>query len=92
MPRYLSAMRLFMVVPEVISILDYRRGFGHSDLVTVKDVDGGTELGTSFVKKAVLRLAESFQLAAAPASEGGSRHRLLSGAAPARGARSPCRK
>ena len=41
----LSAMRLFMVVPEVISILDYRQGFGHSDLVTVTDADRGTSSG-----------------------------------------------
>ena len=34
-----AEMRLFMVMPEVISLLDYRKGFGHSDLVTVTEAD-----------------------------------------------------
>ena len=74
----LSAMRLFMVVPAVISILDYRRGFGHSDLVTVADADRGTELGTRIVQKALLRLAEkasNWQLRPAPKLR--NRHRPL---------------
>ena len=74
----LSAMRLFMVVPEVISILDYRQGFGHSDLVTVADADRGTELGTRIVQKALLRLAErasNWQLRPAPKLR--NRHRPL---------------
>jgi len=35
--QYLSAdagdMSLFQITPEVVSVLDYRKGFGHSDLV-----------------------------------------------------------
>lgn len=30
-----EAIRFFRVVPEVISVLDYTKGFGHSDLVTL---------------------------------------------------------
>jgi len=28
-------MELFRVRPEIVSILDYRKGFGHTDLVKV---------------------------------------------------------
>lgn len=37
--QYLSAdagdMALFQIVPGVVSVLDYRKGFGHTDLVTM---------------------------------------------------------
>jgi hypothetical protein len=71
-------MRLFLVVPEVISILDYRKGFGHSDLVTVSDADRGTELSACIVQRALLRLAENasnWQLRPAPKLR--NRHRPL---------------
>jgi nitroimidazol reductase NimA-like FMN-containing flavoprotein (pyridoxamine 5'-phosphate oxidase superfamily) len=64
-----SVIRLFMVVPEVVSILDYRQGFGHSDLVTVTDTDRGSELSARIVQRALLRLAENasnWQLRPAP--------------------------
>jgi nitroimidazol reductase NimA-like FMN-containing flavoprotein (pyridoxamine 5'-phosphate oxidase superfamily) len=32
-PAELDAIVVFQVTPEVISVLDYRKGFGHSDLV-----------------------------------------------------------
>lgn len=32
--------RLFRVVPTVVSVLDYTKGFGHTDLVTVGPADG----------------------------------------------------
>ena len=73
-----SAIRLFMVVPEVVSILDYRKGFGHSDLVTVSDADRGTELSARIVQRALLRLAENasnWQLRPAPKLR--NRHRPL---------------
>jgi nitroimidazol reductase NimA-like FMN-containing flavoprotein (pyridoxamine 5'-phosphate oxidase superfamily) len=34
-PAELEAIVLFRVTPEVISVLDYRKGFGHADLVKV---------------------------------------------------------
>jgi general stress protein 26 len=34
-----KAVPLLRITPEVISILDYSKGFGHSDLVTVTDSD-----------------------------------------------------
>ena len=81
-PEYLTlpqpAIRLFMVVPEVVSILDYRKGFGHSDLVTVTDADRGTELSARIVQRALLRLAEktsNWQLRPAPKLR--NRHRPL---------------
>ena len=73
-----SVIRLFMVVPEVVSILDYRKGFGHSDLVTVTDADRGSELGARIVQRALLRLAEktsNWQLRPAPKLR--NRHRPL---------------
>jgi nitroimidazol reductase NimA-like FMN-containing flavoprotein (pyridoxamine 5'-phosphate oxidase superfamily) len=46
-PEYAAAMRtmdlsgvaIFKVTPEVISVLDYSKGFGHCDLVTVEPSD-----------------------------------------------------
>jgi nitroimidazol reductase NimA-like FMN-containing flavoprotein (pyridoxamine 5'-phosphate oxidase superfamily) len=35
----LAEIQFFMVVPEVISVLDYHKGFGHSDIVTVAEAD-----------------------------------------------------
>ena len=35
-PAELEDIVLFRVTPEVISILDYRKGFGHSDLVKLR--------------------------------------------------------
>jgi hypothetical protein len=32
-PAELEDILLFRVTPEIISVLDYRKGFGHSDLV-----------------------------------------------------------
>jgi nitroimidazol reductase NimA-like FMN-containing flavoprotein (pyridoxamine 5'-phosphate oxidase superfamily) len=34
-PTQLEEIALFRVTPEIISVLDYRKGFGHSDLVKV---------------------------------------------------------
>jgi general stress protein 26 len=34
-PAELEQIALFRVTPEVISVLDYRKGFGHTDLVEV---------------------------------------------------------
>ena len=34
-PTELEEIALFRVTPEIISVLDYRKGFGHSDLVKV---------------------------------------------------------
>jgi nitroimidazol reductase NimA-like FMN-containing flavoprotein (pyridoxamine 5'-phosphate oxidase superfamily) len=34
-PAELEAIVLFRVTPEIISVLDYRKGFGHTDLVKV---------------------------------------------------------
>ena len=34
-PTDLEGIQLFRITPEIISILDYRKGFGHSDLVEV---------------------------------------------------------
>lgn len=40
-PSGLEGIAQFRIVPEVISVLDYRKGFGHTDLVTdVGSVDG----------------------------------------------------
>ena len=46
-PEYTAAMRtmdlsgvaIFKVTPDVISVLDYSKGFGHTDLVTVSSGD-----------------------------------------------------
>lgn len=35
----LSAVLIFEVAPEVISVLDYSKGFGHCELVTVEPAD-----------------------------------------------------
>lgn len=35
-PAELEEIVLFRVTPEVISVLDYRKGFGHSDLVKLR--------------------------------------------------------
>jgi nitroimidazol reductase NimA-like FMN-containing flavoprotein (pyridoxamine 5'-phosphate oxidase superfamily) len=35
----LSGVVIFMVTPEVVSVLDYSKGFGHADLVTVSTAD-----------------------------------------------------
>jgi uncharacterized protein YhbP (UPF0306 family) len=37
----LDGVALFRITPEVISVLDYRKGFGHTDLVHVSEVDRG---------------------------------------------------
>ena len=34
-PAEVEGMELFRVTPEIVSILDYRKGFGHTDLVKV---------------------------------------------------------
>jgi hypothetical protein len=34
-PTELEELALFRVTPEIISVLDYRKGFGHTDLVKV---------------------------------------------------------
>ena len=34
-PTELEEIELFRVTPEIISILDYRKGFGHTDLVKI---------------------------------------------------------
>lgn len=42
--QYLSpdvgALALFQITPEVVSVLDYRKGFGHTDLVQAKETAG----------------------------------------------------
>ena len=73
-----SAMLLFLVVPEVISILDYRKGFGHSDLVRVAEANRGREISARIVQHALLRLTEkasNWQLRPAPKLR--NRHRPL---------------
>jgi hypothetical protein len=35
----LSGVVIFKVTPDVISVLDYSKGFGHADLVTVSTAD-----------------------------------------------------
>ena len=32
-------MALYRIRPEVVSVLDYRKGFGHTDLAVVEDAD-----------------------------------------------------
>jgi nitroimidazol reductase NimA-like FMN-containing flavoprotein (pyridoxamine 5'-phosphate oxidase superfamily) len=74
----LAEIQPFMVVPEVISVLDYRKGFGHSDLVTVSEADRGREHSARIVQHALLRLADktsNWQLRPAPKLRG--RHRPL---------------
>ena len=39
MPDF-SQVRIFRVTPTVISVLDYSRGFGHTDLVTCQELSG----------------------------------------------------
>jgi general stress protein 26 len=34
-PTELEGIVLFRIIPEIISVLDYRKGFGHTDLVKV---------------------------------------------------------
>jgi len=34
-PAEVEGIELFRVTPEIVSILDYRKGFGHTDLVKV---------------------------------------------------------
>ena len=73
-----SAMRLFLVVPEVISVLDYRKGFGHSDLVRITEADRGSKISARIVQHALLRLTEkasNWQLRPAPKLR--NRHRPL---------------
>ena len=36
-PTDVKELAVFRIKPEVISVLDYRKGFGHTDLVTVPD-------------------------------------------------------
>ncbi len=38
-PPDVSQMKVMRVVPEVVSILDYSKGFGHTDLVQVGEAD-----------------------------------------------------
>ncbi|MGH6827030.1 pyridoxamine 5'-phosphate oxidase family protein [Methyloceanibacter sp.] len=74
----LAGIQPFMVVPEVISVLDYRKGFGHSDLVTVTEADRGSKFGARIVHQALLRLSENasnWQLRPAPKFR--NRHRPL---------------
>jgi nitroimidazol reductase NimA-like FMN-containing flavoprotein (pyridoxamine 5'-phosphate oxidase superfamily) len=40
-------MALFRITPEIASVLDYRRGFGHSDLVVLGGPDGGSSAEAS---------------------------------------------
>jgi nitroimidazol reductase NimA-like FMN-containing flavoprotein (pyridoxamine 5'-phosphate oxidase superfamily) len=40
----LDGVALFRITPEVISVLDYRKGFGHTDLVQVSEADRGTTI------------------------------------------------
>jgi hypothetical protein len=35
----LSGVAVFRVAPEVISVLDYSKGFGHTDLVAISAAD-----------------------------------------------------
>jgi hypothetical protein len=73
-------MRLFMVMPEVISLLDYRKGFGHSDLVTVTEADRDKESLANLARQALLRSSEraaNWQLRPPPKLH--NRHRPLAG-------------
>jgi nitroimidazol reductase NimA-like FMN-containing flavoprotein (pyridoxamine 5'-phosphate oxidase superfamily) len=65
----LAGVQLFMVVSEVISVLDYRKGFGHSDLVTVTEADRGQARGAHRPPSAAAPSREDFQLAAPPRAE-----------------------
>lgn len=73
-----AEMLLFRVVPEVISVLDYHKGFGHSDLVTVTAADRGMEQAKPIARQALLRLKEgaaNWQLRPPPKFR--NRHRPL---------------
>ena len=75
-----AEMRLFMVMPEVISLLDYRKGFGHSDLVTVTEADRDKESLANLARQALLRSSEraaNWQLRPPPKLR--NRHRPLAG-------------
>jgi hypothetical protein len=34
-PTDMEELMLFRIIPEIISVLDYRKGFGHTDLFEV---------------------------------------------------------
>lgn len=38
----LDGIALFRITPEVISVLDYRKGFGHTDVVQISEVERGS--------------------------------------------------
>lgn len=44
-----SQMAVFRVTPVVVSILDYRKGFGHTDLVTIEPADIAVTSEAAFV-------------------------------------------
>jgi nitroimidazol reductase NimA-like FMN-containing flavoprotein (pyridoxamine 5'-phosphate oxidase superfamily) len=54
-----AEVALFRVVPEVISVLDYSKGFGHSDLVTLMKADRVTKQSARIAPQALLRLKEN---------------------------------
>jgi hypothetical protein len=37
---------LLRIAPEIVSVLDYSKGFGHSDLVTFSERDLDVHIGT----------------------------------------------
>ena len=44
-PTEVEGIELFRVTPEIISILDYRKGFGHTDLVNIVPEGIGLRVG-----------------------------------------------
>lgn len=43
-PEGLEGIALFQITPEVISILDYRKGFGHTDLVSAGELEEPSDI------------------------------------------------
>ena len=45
-PAPAAAIVLLRIAPEIVSVLDYSKGFGHSDLVTFSERDLDVHIGT----------------------------------------------
>jgi nitroimidazol reductase NimA-like FMN-containing flavoprotein (pyridoxamine 5'-phosphate oxidase superfamily) len=89
-PEYLSmprpdpaGMLMLRVMPEVISILDYRKGFGHSDLIEVTEADRAIQAPSASSREVLISLlsiqhGSNWQLRPLPKFR--SRKRPLAGA------------